>query len=77
MKDLNYIGNLLLDSYKEHITDKSYIAEMEDKLCEDENKLDSLFRLFNADERIRKSFAKKIDTDYEDLKVFLRVLQKV
>ncbi len=80
MKDgnLDYISDMLLESYKEHIDNVSYIEELEEKFTqENENKLDGLFSIFNADERIRRSFAKRLDVSYEDFVVFLSVLQKV
>jgi len=79
MKDgnLDYISSLLLESYKEHIKDASYIGSMKIRLMENENKLDGLFSIFNADDRVRKSFAYRLNVPYEDLTVFLTVLQKV
>lgn len=37
------------------------------------NKLDGLFCIFNMDEKNRKSFARKIGVDYNDLIVFSRL----
>jgi len=74
---LDYISQMVLDSYKENIPDKSYIADMEIKLDKNETKLDGLFSVFNMDEKNRRTFANKLNVHYEDLTVFLTVLQKV
>jgi len=77
MKELNYVGNLILESYEEHIEDESYLKEIELELSKCKNKLESLYFLFNADQRIRNSFANKIEVNDEELKTLLKVLQKI
>ena len=74
---MDWISTQLLESYKEHIEDESYIKDLEARFNkENKNKYDGLMSILNADERIRKSFAKRLDIKYEDLKVFLHVLQR-
>jgi len=74
---MDWISTQLLESYKEHVSDESYIAELEERFNdENKNKYDGLMSIFNADERIRKSFAQRLGVEYEDLKVFLHVLQR-
>jgi len=73
---MDYISSILLECYKEHIENESYIAEKKELFEQNENKYQGLMCLFNADERIRKSFAKKLNVDYEELKIFLHVLQR-
>jgi len=74
---MDWISSQLLESYKVYIKDESYIKELENKFNdENKNKYDGLMSIFNADERIRKDFAIRIGVHYEDLKVFLYVLQR-
>lgn len=74
---MDWISRELLESYKEHIEDESYIKDLENRFNnENDNKYKGLMSIFNADERIRKSFAKRIGVDYADLKIFLHVLQR-
>ncbi len=74
---MDWISSQLLECYKEHVEDESYIKELENRFNdENENKYQGLMSIFNADERIRESFAKRIGVEYEDLKVFLHVLQR-
>ena len=74
---MDWISTQLLESYKEHVSDESYIAELEERFTdENKNKYDGLMSIFNADKRIRKSFAQRLGVEYEDLKVFLHVLQR-
>lgn len=74
---MDWISSQLLDCYKEHIKDESYIKDLEQRFeDENEHKYHGLMSILRADERIRKSFAKRIGVEYKDLKVFLHVLQR-
>ena len=75
--DLNYIGRLVIDSYRENIKDESYINEKIELLFENNNKLDSLYSVLNMDQKNRDTLAKKLGTSKEDFSVFLEVLKKV
>ena len=76
-QNLNYIGALIIESYKENIADQNYSNEKEEILLKENTKLDSLYHLFNMDEKNRRSFSKKLGVSYEDLQVFMKVLQRV
>jgi hypothetical protein len=74
---MNWLSEQLLESYREHIEDKSYIEDIENRFTDEhKNKYHTLMAIFNADERIRKSLAKRLGVEYEDFKVFLQVLKK-
>ena len=76
-QELDYISQMILDSYKVNIKNESYIKSMEAELQQNKNKLDGLYCVFNMDEKNRRTFSQKIGINYEDLAPFLRVLQKV
>jgi len=75
--DLNYIGRLVIDSYRENIKDESYINEKIEILFENNNKLDSLYSVLNMDQKNRDTLSKKLGTTKEDFAIFLEVLKKV
>jgi len=75
---LNYIGRLIVESLElNHRGDNSYRLEKANELLKDNNKLNSLFFLFNVDAEVRNTFAQKIGTNNEDFKIFMKILQKV
>jgi len=74
---MDWISCQLFECYEEHINDAEYLKDLKKRFEEEnKNKYESLFSLFNADARIRKSFAKRLNVEYEDLKVFMNVLQR-
>jgi len=73
---MNYINGLLLESYREVVADKSYSDSLEEEFKSDRHKYDSLLRIFNADNRVRATLAKKLGVSEEEMKVFLKVLMR-
>jgi len=72
---MNYIGKLLLESYREIVVDKSYCDEKEEDFELHRHKYDSLLAIFSADQRIRDRLAEKLGVSEEDMTIFLKVLK--
>ncbi len=72
---MTYINRLLLDAYREECYDKMYIEKLEKELSNDDNKYDSLLRLYSVGDRIRKRMAIKLNCTYNELNTFLSVLK--
>ena len=72
---MNYINELLLESYREVVADKSYSDSLEEEFKSDKHKYDSLLRIFSADNRVRAKLAGKLRVSEEDMTIFLKVLR--
>ncbi len=72
---MTYINRLLLDAYREENYDKKYIQNLEKEFSSDDNKYDSLLRLYSVGDSIRKKIAIKLNCTDNDLNTFLSVLK--
>ena len=72
---MNYINELLLESYREVVLDKSYNDSLEEEFKSDRHKYDSLMRIFGADSKVRAKLAEKLNVSEEDMSIFLKVLR--
>lgn len=74
---MDWISSELLECYKEHIKDESYIKSLKKRFEENNrNKYDGLLSILNADARIRESLAKRLGVDYKHFNIFLHVLKR-
>ena len=72
---MNFINEVLLESYREVVKDKSYCDSLEKEFEKEEDNYDSLIRIFKADRKVRAVLAKKLDVSEEDMNIFLKVLR--